>query len=57
VIKGIRLGSNISDFSNLVFIGDVGGKKVYRVEGKKAKITDADVEIITYGFYSSSTVI
>ena len=52
MIKGIKWGSNISDFPNLVLIGDVGGgKKVYRVEGKKMKIGDADIEIMMYGFY------
>lgn len=51
MIKGLKLGSNISDFRNLVFIGDMGGKKVYRMEGEKVTIGDADIETITYGFY------
>ena len=52
MIKGVKLGSNISDFPNLVFIGDIGdGKKVYRMEGEKIKVGDADIEMIMYGFY------
>lgn len=52
MIKGVKLGSNISDLPNLVFIGDVGGgKKVYRMEGEKMKVGDADIEMIMYGFY------
>jgi len=48
----VKLGSNISDIPNLVFIGDLGdGKKVYRGEGEKMKIGDADIEMIMYGFY------
>ena len=53
MIKGVKLGSNISDLPNLVFIGDVGGgKKVYRMEGERMKIADADIEMIMYGFYN-----
>ena len=52
MIKGVKLGSNISDFPDLVFIGDIGdGKKVYRMEGEKMKVGDADIEMIMYGFY------
>ena len=59
MIKGVKLGSNIlklgsniSDIPNLVFIGDIGdGKKVYRMEGERMKIGDADIEMIMYGFY------
>jgi RNA polymerase sigma factor (sigma-70 family) len=52
MIKGLKLGSNISDVPNLVFIGDLGdGKKVYRGEGEKMRIGDADIEMIMYGFY------
>jgi RNA polymerase sigma factor (sigma-70 family) len=59
MIKGVKLGSNIvqlgsnvGDVPNLVFIGDLGdGKKVYRREGEKMKIGDAEIEIIMYGFY------
>jgi RNA polymerase sigma factor (sigma-70 family) len=53
MIEGVKLGSNISDLPNLVFIGDVGGgKKVYRMEGEKMKIGNADIEMIMYGFYN-----
>ena len=53
MIKGVKLGSNISDLPNLVFIGDVGGgKKIYRMEGERMKIGDADIEMIMYGFYN-----
>jgi hypothetical protein len=59
MIKGVKLGSNIvklglniNDMHNLVFIGDLGdGKKVYRMEGERMKIGDADIEMIMYGFY------
>lgn len=59
MIKGVKLGSNIfklgsniSDIPNLVFIGDIGdGKKVYRMQGERMKIGDAEIEMIMYGFY------
>lgn len=52
MLKEVTLGSNINDVPNLVFIGDLGdGRKVYRGEGEKMKIGDADVEMIMYGFY------
>jgi hypothetical protein len=52
MIKGIELGSDISSFPALVFIGDIGGgKKVYRMGGGNTKIGDADIETIMYGFY------
>ncbi len=52
MIKGVKLGSNINDVPNLVFIGDLGdGRKVYRGEGENMKIGDADIEVIMYGFY------
>lgn len=48
----LKLGSNISDIPNLVFIGNLGdGKKIYRMEGERMKIEDADIEMIMYGFY------
>ena len=47
MMKGVKLGSY-----NLVFIGDAGdGKKVYRMEGEKTNIWDAEIEVIMYGFY------
>lgn len=52
MLKEVTLGSNIEDVPNLVFIGDLGdGRKVYRGEGEKMRIGDADIEIIMYGFY------
>ncbi len=52
MLKEVKLGSNINDVPNLVFIGDLGdGRKVYRGEGEKMKIGDADIKMIMYGFY------
>jgi len=48
----VKLGSHISDIPNLVLIGDLAdGKKVYKMEGERMKIGDADIEMIMYGFY------
>jgi hypothetical protein len=52
VIKGIKLGANISDLPDMVLMGAVpGGKRVYTRKGEKKKIGDANIEAVMYGFY------
>jgi hypothetical protein len=52
MIKGIKLGTNISDLPHMVLMGAVpGGKKVYTRKGEEKKIGDANIEAVMYGFY------
>ena len=52
MMKGIRWGAHISEFPDMVFIGDVGGgKRVYRREGERLKLEDLDIGAVLYGFY------
>ncbi|MFB0522003.1 MAG: hypothetical protein ACETWD_11335 [Desulfatiglandales bacterium] len=51
MMKGIKWGANVSDFPDLVFMGVVdGGKKIYRREGERMNIVEADV-VVLYGFF------
>lgn len=50
-MKGIKWGAHVSDFPDLVLMGAVdGGKKIYRREGDRMNIADADVAVL-YGFF------
>ena len=51
MMKGIKWGANVSDFADLVLMGAVdGGKKIYRREGERMNIAEADVAVL-YGFF------
>ena len=51
-MSGINWGGNIRDFPDMVLVGDLAsGRRVYRREGEKTKIGDADIERTAYGFY------
>lgn len=50
-MKGIKWGAHVSDFPDLVLMGAVdGGKKIYRREGERMNVADADVAVL-YGFF------
>lgn len=52
MMKGIKWGVNVRDFPDMVLVGaGDAGKRIYRREGERMKIGDADIEAVLYGFF------